>query len=333
MRANKYEIIRGIWKNIAVPGLLYGMEVINWTMGEIKQMEVIQNKIGRLALGAKKYAAIEALRGEMGWSTFEERIMKGTLRFKVRLEEMDGSRWAKKIYLEAGNSSRWMKGCAINAQKGGLFRTWDLNERGENQWRLAYTRGDTSRYEMKKWKILINERVSEYGLEKWRNGIEGKTSLARYGKKKCPKKETFYDGSWVSSLLFGARSGSLDLNERTYRFNDTRSKICEHGCIQGGRQREETVQHIMTECEGYPEAMDWAIREYNDILGEQRFREISESSEDQGLDFLIGLEDDVPPEVLEVTKAYLGLIWIEREKKIRIRLGQGTEGSLPSDHT
>ena len=45
---------------------MYGMEVIPWTMNEVKKMETIQNKIGRLALGANKFVGVEDIRGEMG---------------------------------------------------------------------------------------------------------------------------------------------------------------------------------------------------------------------------------------------------------------------------
>ena len=44
----------------------------------------------------------EAIRGDMGWSTFEERLSKGKLKYKVRLEKMDRHRWAKKVYLNTG---------------------------------------------------------------------------------------------------------------------------------------------------------------------------------------------------------------------------------------
>ena len=30
LRANRYEIVRGMWKNIAVPGIMYGMNVLRW---------------------------------------------------------------------------------------------------------------------------------------------------------------------------------------------------------------------------------------------------------------------------------------------------------------
>ena len=68
LRSNRYEIVRGIWKNIAVPGIMYGMNVLGVTEKELKDLEIIQNKIGRLALGGNKLEGVEAIRGEMGWS-------------------------------------------------------------------------------------------------------------------------------------------------------------------------------------------------------------------------------------------------------------------------
>ena len=62
-------------------------------------MEVGQSRVVRMALNAPKYAAIEALKGDMGWSTFRERQVKATLRFKARLEQMDDARLVRKVFL------------------------------------------------------------------------------------------------------------------------------------------------------------------------------------------------------------------------------------------
>ena len=63
-RANWYECFRGIWKNIAVPSIMYGKNVMKWTKGELDKLEVIQNKVGRMALGANRYVGVEAIRGD-----------------------------------------------------------------------------------------------------------------------------------------------------------------------------------------------------------------------------------------------------------------------------
>ena len=57
---------------------------------------MIQNVVGRVALGANRYVGVEAIRGDMGWSTFRERVMKGKMNYKIRLERMPEERIAKR---------------------------------------------------------------------------------------------------------------------------------------------------------------------------------------------------------------------------------------------
>ena len=73
MRASKYDVLWEVRKSVAVPTIMYGMDVIPWTDNELEKLEVGQNRVARMALNAPRYAAIEALRGDMGWSTFRER--------------------------------------------------------------------------------------------------------------------------------------------------------------------------------------------------------------------------------------------------------------------
>ncbi|KAG0713850.1 hypothetical protein GWK47_015278 [Chionoecetes opilio] len=70
-RANKYEVVRGLWKGVAVPSIMYGLETMVWSRKELDRLEVTQNKAGRIALRANRYVAVEAIRGDMGWSTSE----------------------------------------------------------------------------------------------------------------------------------------------------------------------------------------------------------------------------------------------------------------------
>lgn len=113
MRACKYDVLRlrEVWKSVAVHSVMYGMQVITWGESEMDKLEVGQNRIGRLALNAPRYAWVEALRGDKGWSTFRERFRKATLRYKVRLERMDDGRLAWKVYLWSVHESKWIKNC------------------------------------------------------------------------------------------------------------------------------------------------------------------------------------------------------------------------------
>ena len=63
-----------------------------WNESEIDRLEVGQNREARMAMNAPRYTAVEALRGDMGWSTFREMLVKSTLRYKIRMERMDDER-------------------------------------------------------------------------------------------------------------------------------------------------------------------------------------------------------------------------------------------------
>lgn len=72
-RASKYEVIHGVWKG------MYGS--MTWIMNDLNKLEVVQNRMGKTALGAKKYVGVEAIKGEAGWKVFEERMAKGKMRY------------------------------------------------------------------------------------------------------------------------------------------------------------------------------------------------------------------------------------------------------------
>ena len=64
--------------------------------------------------------------------------------------------------------------------------------------------------------------------------MEKKNSLRWYKVKEKPRKENIYDGSWGSTLLFKARTDSLELNEKKRKWGGVNDKCekCEDG---GGR--------------------------------------------------------------------------------------------------
>ena len=309
-RANKYEVVRGIWKTVAVPGILYAMDTMSWSAEEVNKIEAIQNKVGRLGLGANRMVGTEAIRGDMGWSTFEERLFKGKLKYKIRLEKMDRNRWAKNVYLNSGTKSNWNKNCSRIAGKCGFFRRWvDNVDGGVREWVLSLLLGEENMYDERKWKGIINNNVKEHGLLKWKQGMEKKSTLKMYSEKEKPKKEIFYNGNKGSSLLFKARTNSLEINDRTYRFNGSRDRWCKM-CNRGV---EETLDHVIVECSAYDTARDIAISKYKGILGDNKFREII-NLDDNGIGFLLGIGKEIPDLVVEISKSFLSQIWAIREK-------------------
>ena len=185
---------------------------------------------------------------------------------------MEELRWARKIYQEVAN-------------KCGFFRKWvDSGNGNVKEWELSLFLGDVNVYSEKNWKVLINNKVREFGLEKWKMGMENKSSLKLYSSKGKPKKEIFYNGDWGSSLLFKARSNSLEVNDRTYRFRESRDR----NCMVCNMRVRETLDHLFVECPAYEQARDGVTRDFKDLLGENEFREII-SSDDNGLGFFLGL--------------------------------------------
>ena len=45
---------------------MYGAGVLPWNAGDFGKLEVAQNMIGKLGLGAKEMVGTETIRGEMG---------------------------------------------------------------------------------------------------------------------------------------------------------------------------------------------------------------------------------------------------------------------------
>ena len=235
MRASKYDVLREVWKSVAVPNTMYGMDVIAWNENELDKLEVCQNKVARMALNAPRYAAVEALRGDMGWSTFRERLAKAVLRYRVRLHRMDENRWAKKVF-EWNIYGRWMKDSIKTEMWAG--------ELG------MLVRGVMRQGSMDACKRELNNKVEEKGRNEWKCKMSGKSTLEWYRGKDRPGYESCYDGSYGSDLLFKARTKSLELNSRVYRWTNGGSKTC-IVCESG---EDETIEHMITECDRYVDA-------------------------------------------------------------------------------
>jgi len=117
-----------------------------------------------------------------------------------------------------------------------------MDEKGRNDRRERMERGS---YDSEKKEI--RRRVQKKGWEEWRQGMETKSSLDLYKAKETPRRELFFDGDLGSSLLFKARSKSLEVNSRVYRWMNEGSKLCRM-CDVG---RDETIEHLVLECPMY----------------------------------------------------------------------------------
>lgn len=81
---NKLLIGKTFWKNVALPSILYGTNIINLTDTELNKLQTIENGVYRKILGAPKYAPNCTLRGEVGSSLMAERVINGRIQYMKR---------------------------------------------------------------------------------------------------------------------------------------------------------------------------------------------------------------------------------------------------------
>jgi len=161
-------------------------------------------------------------------------------------------------------------------------------------------------------KKLVERAIYKYGQDVWRKGINEKSTLRFYKEKKEPMKEVFYDGSFEGKLLFRARSGSLEVNGRTYRWNGGRED-CQN-CCYGGK---ETIEHFMIECNRYEEERAGLIQVIQGLVGQELWHEIQDR-EDRGMGIVLGFKagkeaiDSNMGRIVEATKAFLKAAWKKR---------------------
>jgi hypothetical protein len=287
--ANAYMLIRELWKGVAVPQSLYGYEICKVTKKECEWMDRVQNRVGRIGLGANSFVAVEAIQGEMGWSRYSHRIHRMKANFKARLLNMEDSVWVRYMY-DTFTRSIWRK----NLLK--IDRLYDLQE--------TYTDGNS--------KIAIRNKIRERAQLEWEAGVGRKVTLGLYRNKERPKMEEFYDGRWSSMLLFKARTGSLEVNARTYRWNGIGDE-----CGWCNRGEKETVCHMMVECMGHEMERRLYLDTLKHVMGEILLQSVLER-DDFGLGVLLGFESEcvnlkcMRNDIVIRTKVFLMALWRKR---------------------
>ena len=115
-----------------------------------------------------------------------------------------------------------------------------------------------------------------------------------------PKIEPFYDGSSAGQLLFKARTNSLEVNVRTYRWNENRQRMC----MQCGMGVDETVEHVFLECERYANEREVLMECVSKAVGVSEWNE-TRAGMDHGMCCLLELGKVQKMCVVEATKVFL----------------------------
>ena len=79
---NYYVVGREGWKSMVVNKLMYGCGALAWYQHECDDLEVRQNGMGRW-LWDEGNVRNELIRGETGWSTFDDERSKGNVKMDV----------------------------------------------------------------------------------------------------------------------------------------------------------------------------------------------------------------------------------------------------------
>ena len=303
LRVNKYETTRGLWKGVAVPTIMYGAEIIDIGAKEVQGLEVVQNKAARVGLRANRYAPTETLRGDMGWSSFEERVDKAKTKYRMRLEVMEENRWPKRVLQWTQRKSKTIKDTNRRLKK------LDMTIRKEGDREVIKVGERVIQRNEKTINVHIEKLAKQKGLEKWKRGMERKESLTVYRNKEKPQRENGYDGTWQASLLFKARSNTLEVKERLNRWKGE-DGLCEK-CLRTGRNVPETLEHVITECTWYDNIRQDFSDQMSEKLGIEKWREWKEDN--GGLKYILGFQNE-EPSVVNETKKFLAKIWNRRKE-------------------
>ena len=135
--------------------------------------------------------------------------------------------------------------------------------------------------------------------------MEQKSTMEWYKEKEAPMYERWYDGSLGGDLLFRARAQCMDVNERNYRWSESRSKVCQLMCDMG---EDESVEHVVLECEKYERDRMGMMQVILTELGHS-WDERVEKTGREWMVLLLGLCKETNERMIEAVKEFLEKMW------------------------
>ena len=216
---------------MSIPGILFGRSVVVTPKASIIKVQRIENKVWRYLLGIGGYSTVESLRGEIGASMMQTRIMETMLLFVIDT-----------LASNFEDIKRYMN---------------DTIERGKGQW--INTVNDYRAKIGLSWEELreidrksLKMRIKEYDTQLWLEGMNQKPVLRWYmlGKQSI-EYENCYRNNGHSVFLAKARTNSLQLEEHQGRGKTNYSTICR---LCG--EEEEDLVHFLIKCRKLEEKRD-----------------------------------------------------------------------------
>lgn len=268
---NKVFTGRVLWERVAIPGMLYGLDVMSISEKDMDWMEKVQNEMGKWLLGAPPCVATEAVLGELGWIKVRDRIAKAKLNYWGYLQEVGEDRWCRKVYLEAlKEHTKWI----VDIDK--LAESYELKGPGEI---------DTA------WKTYVRKVVTEKHHDQWKQGVNEKSTLRAYRVLGKPVKGRCWDGSKGSRLLFKGRAGVINLEKRKQKWtngSDGKCKVC-------GGGEDETIDHFLSWCPAYQGMRDSLFERWKQRDGLcESLGQVQGMTESERLAWMLGMKGGLP---------------------------------------
>ena len=230
---NKLLVGKTYWKSLALPSILYGANIIDFNEKDIKKLQVIENGVFRQLLGAPKYAPVCTLRGEVGASLMETRIITGHLQF-VRGGLQGTNQLLKEVIEEV----------------------FEKCEKKKTSKTLKYMdKLKIKESEIKNMtKAELKKQAVEWDRRKWEEEKQAKTNINMYNKGKiCIEEEQIYDNTPASRILFQARSNTLPLNTRKrFKQEQTNCELCQDD--------DENLEHFVLKCPAVSEVRKTSLK-------------------------------------------------------------------------
>jgi len=234
-----------LWKNLGLPTINYASSV--WMPSNVKdraKLETVQNMMARSILKAQRNTPIECLLGDLGWQPIA--VIQDKLRVKYwdRLRAMALYRWPKLLF----NVTGYMYGCQPQKNKNKHLKWFSYMNKLFIEYGLDHIVDSVPGYNnVGLHANRVFDIASAIIIRKWICGVQSKSSLLYYALlKDAPHLEKYLlcnTDFYAASLKFKARSNTLPLNARSFKWNDDRSTTCPL-CSNG----EEDLKHFLFTC-------------------------------------------------------------------------------------
>ena len=291
---SRFVIGREGWKSMVVSKLMYGAGALAWYQAECDDLEVLQNEMGRWIWGVRTNVRNELVRGETGFSTFQEReakAMSGQL-MRIVFDNSVISEIGRACLIEIGGRSRWwarMRHICTREKLSDLVNLiclGDVSAIGMNNLSLEGSK--------KVWQKYVTNKIMKNGCEKWKNCLKKEAERQYLEYKRQPAVEEYarYGTGGKMRLWIRGECMPVRSNEKLEWKYDCK-RVC--GEI-------ETERHVLQDCKNYEEERKvwqekWVLRMGN-------------------ADQMSGLKGYLKcgKELDTCSLVYMGRIWCIREK-------------------